>query len=209
LPNLTALALRIAPSQDLEAYGAGRGEEESEDADEPEEVPDDLKDLTPAEQQARIKWRAFYMMFIGSIILIVISDPVVNVLDEIGKRTGVPSFYIAFVFAPMASNASELVAAYNYAQKKTRATISISLATLLGAAIMNNTFVLGVFMMLVATQGLSWEFFAETLSILLVQFAMTFFALKNKHTLMDGLLILSLYPLSLACVYTLQAYGWD
>lgn len=204
--------------QDLEAYGVGRPgagassddeDEDSEDSEEEDEMPDDLKHLSPAEQQRRIKWRAAAMMGLGSIILIIISDPVVNVLDEIGKRTGIPSFYIAFVFAPMASNASELVAAYNYAQKKTRATISISLATLLGAAIMNNTFVLGVFMMLVATQDLSWEFFAETLSILLVQVTMAAFALKNTHTLMDAFMILSLYPLSLACVYLLQAHGWD
>lgn len=195
--------------------GAGSADEDDDEGgsdgtdEEEDEMPDDLKGLSPAEQQRRIKWRAAGMMGLGSLILIVISDPVVNVLDEVGKRSGIPSFYIAFVFAPMASNASELVAAYNYAQKKTRATISISLATLLGAAIMNNTFVLGVFMMLVATQDLSWEFFAETLSILLVQVTMAAFALKNTHTLMDGCMILSLYPLSLACVYLLQAHGWD
>ena len=68
---------------------------------------------------------------------------------------------------------------------------------------------LGVFMMLVATQGLSWEFFAETLTILLVQFIMGIFAFKSTHTMFDATLILSLYPLSLACVYILEAYGWD
>jgi hypothetical protein len=64
-------------------------------------------------------------------------------------------------------------------------------------------------MMLVATQDLSWEFFAETLTILLVQFVMAYFAFKAMHTMLDACLILSLYPLSLACVYVLQAYGWD
>lgn len=64
-------------------------------------------------------------------------------------------------------------------------------------------------MMLVATQGLSWEFFAETLSILLVQIIMGMFAFKSTHTMLDATLILSLYPLSLACVYILEAYGWD
>jgi hypothetical protein len=64
-------------------------------------------------------------------------------------------------------------------------------------------------MMLVATQGLSWEFFAETLTILTVQFCMAYFALKSVHTPLDACMILSLYPLSLAMVYTLTAYGWD
>ncbi len=181
---------------------------ESEDEDD-DEIPDDLKALSPAQQQTQIKMRSLWMMGLGTAIVIVISDPMVDVLSELGNRTGISAFYIAFVLAPMASNASELVAAYNYAQKKTRTSISISLATLLGAAIMNNTFVLGVFMMLVCTQNLSWEFFAETLTILVVQFVMAFFAFKRVHTLFDGALILSLYPLSLLMVYTLEAYGWD
>ncbi len=64
-------------------------------------------------------------------------------------------------------------------------------------------------MLLVCTQNLSWEFFAETLAILIVQFIIGFFAFKRVHTLIDGFMILSLYPLSLMLVYVLQAYGWD
>jgi Ca2+/Na+ antiporter len=117
--------------------------DEDDDEDEKEEMPEDIKDLSPDEQQRRIKWRAAYMMGLGSLILLIVSDPMVTVLGELGNRTGIPPFYIAFVAAPLASNASELIAAYNYAQKKTATSISIALTTLEGAAVMNNTFVLG------------------------------------------------------------------
>ena len=120
--------------QDVESGGGDEDEDE---------IPDDIKHLSPEEQQSMIKRRSAYMMLVGTAIVIIISDPMVNVMSEIGNRTGIPAFYIAFVLAPMASNATELIAAYNYSMKKTRASISISLATLLGAAIMNNTFVLG------------------------------------------------------------------
>ena len=40
------------------------------------------------------------------------------------------AFYIAFVLAPMTSNASELVAAYNYAIKGTQGAITTSLSAL-------------------------------------------------------------------------------
>ncbi len=66
--------------------------------------------------------------------VLVFSDPAVEVLNEIGVRTGIPAFYISFVLAPLASNASELVAGYKYATKKTPTAMTISLATLLGAA---------------------------------------------------------------------------
>ena len=71
---------------------------------------------------------------------------------EVGKRTGISSFYVAFVIAPLASNASELIASYSYALKKTPASISISLQALQGAACMNNTFCLSIFMALIYFQ---------------------------------------------------------
>ena len=53
----------------------------------------------------------------------------------------------------------------NYARKKTKKTITISLAALEGAACMNNTFCLGIFLCLVYFKSLIWEFSAETISI--------------------------------------------
>merc|ERR1719197_1890118 len=82
---------------------------------------------------------------------------------------GVPSFYVAFVLAPFASNASELLSAYNYAIKKTSSSITTSLSTLIGAACMNNTFCLGIFFALIWAKHLAWQFTAETISIMLVQ----------------------------------------
>jgi hypothetical protein len=64
-------------------------------------------------------------------------------------------------------------------------------------------------MLLICTQGLVWEFFAETTTILFVQVIMAMFALKQTHTVMDAFLILSLYPLSLALVAGLEAMGWN
>lgn len=172
-------------------------------------MPEDFKDLSPEEQQRKIKSRAFYMMGLGTAIVLVVSDPMVDVLSDIGKRTNISAFYISFVLAPLASNASELIAAYNYALKKTSTSISISLATLQGACVMNNTFVLGIFMLLIYTQSLVWEFFAETLSILLVQVLIALMAMKSTHNLTHGLIILSMYPLSLILVATLESMGWD
>lgn len=51
-------------------------------------------------------------------------------MGAVGDRTGISSFYISFVLAPLASNASELIAAFNYSLKKTSRTIVISFAAL-------------------------------------------------------------------------------
>jgi Ca2+/Na+ antiporter len=111
-----------------------------DDGAEEEEVPADFTDLSPEEQQKAIKWRAFKMLSIGTVMVIYFSDPMVDVMHQIAVRTKISPFYVSFVLAPLASNASEVVASMFYAAKKTRKTMTVSLSALEGAACMNNTF---------------------------------------------------------------------
>lgn len=103
-----------------------------EGEEERDEVPDDLSHLAPEEQQRRIKYRAAFMLGLGTLLVVLISDPMVSVLSEVGKRTGISPFYISFIFAPLASNASEVIASYKYALKKTSQSITISMSALEG-----------------------------------------------------------------------------
>ena len=58
---------------------------ETEDEEEPE-MPDDLTDLSPEEQQYRVKVRSSYLMALGTTLVLLFSDPMVDVLNEIGVR---------------------------------------------------------------------------------------------------------------------------
>jgi Ca2+/Na+ antiporter len=174
------------------------GDEDGED-DEDEEIPEDIAKLpTVAEQQRAIKIRSLYMMTVGTTVVLLVSDPAVDVLSSLGSRMGVPGFYVSFLLAPLASNASELIAAYNYARKKTRGSINISLSTLEGAGIMNNTFCTGIFFLVIyMNETIAWTFSVETLAIILVQMVVMLVAQKKIMTLFDASLVLSMYPLSL------------
>ena len=187
------------------------GEDGEDDEEEEEEVPDDLAHLTPKMQKIRILWRSAWMMGLGTLLVLVFSDPMSEALSELATRIHVPSFYVAFVLAPLASNASELIASISYAKKKTQKTITISLAALEGAACMNNTFCLAIFLILICIQKstLGWEYSAETISILFVEAAVFLFTLHRKPRAFEAFLILSLYPISLVLVFTLEAIGLD
>jgi Ca2+/Na+ antiporter len=193
----------------VEGGGKVEDDEDDEEDEEEEEIPEDLLSLPPDQQRFHILLRACYMMAFGTFLVLLFSDPMVDVLSEVGTRIDVSPFYISFILAPLASNASELLASYNYALKKTSKTITISFAALEGAACMNNTFCTGIFMLLIFTQGLAWEFSAETVSILFVEIAMALFAMKPVHTVFDGFLILLLYPFSLLLVSWLESMGFD
>lgn len=186
--------------EDEDEDGEGDG-----DDDEEEDLPEDLSALTPDEQQKRIKMRAGWKLGIGTILIVVFSDPMVDVLQEMADRVGCPSFYIAFVLAPLVSNASELIATYNYAKKKTMKTITISMSTLEGAACMNNTYCFGMFMIVILMNSLKWSFFAEVFSMVAVEVIIAIYAYtKEVQTLGDGVLILTLYPGCLIFVYVAQ-----
>merc|ERR1719399_2417374 len=180
------------------------GDAGEEDEEEEEEMPDDLKDLSPEEQQAAIKARACWMMGLGTVLVLVFSDPAVGVLSDIGRRTNISPFYISFVLAPLASNASELVAAYNYGCKKTQAMMTISLSTLLGAGCMNNTFCLAIFFMLIWKQRLTWNYTAEVTSIIFIQLVVGLFAMKKVQMVTDAVVVLLMYPTSIIIVWAMQ-----
>lgn len=188
----------------IPAYGAEGDEEEEE-----EEIPEDFKDLPPDQQQRRIIFRACWMMLLGTFIVLFVSDPFVDILNVWGDRFGIPAFYVSFLVAPFASNASELLSAYVYAAKKTEKSITTALSTLVGAACMNNTFVLFIFFALIYCQGLAWEFTAETIAIMVIQWLIGAVALKRVQSMFLGCIVLLCYPACLGIVAGLESFGMD
>mmetsp|Transcript_15223 Transcript_15223/g.32824 ORF Transcript_15223/g.32824 Transcript_15223/m.32824 type:complete len:536 (-) Transcript_15223:249-1856(-) len=193
--------LARAPTRGLTPYPA----DEDEEDDVEEAIPEDLAHLSPTQQMARVIFRSVWMMGLGTFLVLMFSDPMVDCLNEWGKRLDISPFYVSFVLAPFASNASELLAAYTYAVKKTEKNMTTSLSTLLGAACMNNTFVFSIFLALVYQQGLAWQFTAETLSMIVVQWLIGLFAISTKtQTVFTGFMILMCYPGCLMFVYFLE-----
>jgi len=175
------------------------------DDEEEEEVPEDLASLSPDEQRRVVIFRATWMMSLGTFVVLVVSDPFVDLLTEWGNRLDIPAFYIAFILAPFASNASELLSAYTYAKKKSPKAMTTSLSTLIGAACMNNTFCLGIFFALIYARGLAWQFTAETVAIMLIQWIIGILAIvKDTQSFFMGWVVLSCYPLCLAIVWYLE-----
>mmetsp|Transcript_19733 Transcript_19733/g.30792 ORF Transcript_19733/g.30792 Transcript_19733/m.30792 type:complete len:565 (-) Transcript_19733:224-1918(-) len=179
------------------------------DDEEEEEVPEDLTALSPEDQQRAIMRRAFSMLIVGTGIVLIFSDPMVEVLSEIAARGNIPPFYVSFILAPVAANASEVIASQYYASKKTRKTITVALTALEGAASMNNTFCLSIFMGLIYFRGLAWQFSAETLAIVLVQLVMYIYAQRSKMSTATGFVVLSFFPLSVILVALLEYCGLD
>ncbi|KAL3923439.1 MAG: hypothetical protein SGPRY_004217, partial [Prymnesium sp.] len=206
---LAYITEKMSAVPEVSEEGIVEVEEEEQEDDDEVEMPEDLQQLSYEQQQTMIKKRAFTMMGLGTVLIIIFSDPMVDVMSNVGERLTIPPFYIAFVLAPIASNASELLASYAYAGKKTKKTITVSLAALEGAACMNNTFCLSIFMGLIYFKKLAWKFSAETVTILLVEVIVALVAMQKTQRLLHGVMVALIFPASIALVAAIEAMGFD
>jgi len=216
LDEFIGLVYTIIKTQDAKTKGesqmvqANTAIAESAFADvEEEEIPEDITHLTPEEQQRVIKGRAFTMLAIGTLLVVIFSDPMVDVMQEIAVRANLSPFYVSFILAPLASNASEVLSSQYYAAKKTSKTITVSMSALSGAASMNNTFCLSIFMGLIFFRGLAWQYTAETTAILIVEFIVGILMQTKSLSTQKAFLIGSIFPLSIALVATMESFGLD
>eukprot|EP00008_Paramoeba_atlantica_P006673 CAMPEP_0201480966 /NCGR_PEP_ID=MMETSP0151_2-20130828/5316_1 /ASSEMBLY_ACC=CAM_ASM_000257 /TAXON_ID=200890 /ORGANISM="Paramoeba atlantica, Strain 621/1 / CCAP 1560/9" /LENGTH=451 /DNA_ID=CAMNT_0047862967 /DNA_START=278 /DNA_END=1629 /DNA_ORIENTATION=+ len=121
------------------------------------EMPDDdEKDENVAESPRDIAIKACVLMAIGTGVVVLFSDPMVDVIGDFGDTIGINPFYISFVVTPFCSNASELISSLIFASRKKRKNSSLTYSAIYGAATMNNTLCLGIFFALVYFRDLVW-----------------------------------------------------
>lgn len=154
--------------------------------------------------------QACLLLLVGTLICTVVSDPMVDVISHVGTKMSISPFYISFVVTPLASNASEVIAGLIFAKKKTTESISLTISTLHGAATMNSTLSLCIFMSLIYFRGLSWSFSAEVITVITIIIGVGLNALKKTIYLWQALIVAALYPFSILMVYFLENYlGMD
>merc|ERR1711916_250747 len=86
-------------------------------------------------------------------------------------------------------------------QEEERANASVSYAQLYGAATMNNTLVLGIFVALVVWKNIVWDFHAEVITIVVVTLCVGALSINQTIRMWKGVVILALYPLSFVLIF--------
>jgi Ca2+/Na+ antiporter len=174
----------------------------AEHDDEEEEHDED-----PRNHMCRNFCKAALMMAVGTATVAIFSDPMVDVITMFGNTLNINPFFVSFIITPFCSNASELISSLIFASKKKVENASLTYSQLYGAATMNNTLCLGIFYALIYFRGLTWNYTAETLAIIIV----TWFvglpaAFKRNFALWWMFPIVLGYPFALVLVYVLELY---
>ncbi|XP_011083284.1 uncharacterized protein LOC105165819 [Sesamum indicum] len=153
--------------------------------------------------------KAITLLVLGIIMLGVLAEPLIQSVHDFSKAARIPSFYVAFIFVPLATTARLAVSAINEARRKKLHTTSLTLSEIYGTVFMNNILGLAVLLSLIYFRGLSWNFSAEVLMVLLVSAIIGFLASFNTvFPVWTSILAYMLYPLSLILVYILGDSDW-
>lgn len=198
-----------APGSPLLLNSEGdESDSDSDDGEDNEEAEVEVQ-LTPWQ----IKRNATGMLLCGVLLVTLFADPMVDILSEVGTRTGVPAFYVSFIITPAITCMSEVFYSAVQSAKKSRAGLESSFLQLLGATTMNNTFTLCVFLAIIYVRQLVWAFSAETLAIIATQAGVAVIVLTSRNNvepLWKALLVGALYPIAIGSVVLLeQVAKWN
>ncbi|XP_058221560.1 sodium/calcium exchanger NCL-like [Rhododendron vialii] len=162
------------------------------------------------ENPKKITIKAVLLLLLGTLIAAAFADPLVDAVDNFSDATSIPTFFISFIGLPLATS-SEAVSAIIFVSRKKQRSSSLTFSELYGAVTMNNVLCLSVFLALVYVRGLTWDFSAEVLVIVIVCVVMGAFAsFRTTFPLWTSFVAFLLYPFSVALVYVLDyVLGWS
>ncbi|KAL2496454.1 sodium/calcium exchanger family protein/calcium-binding EF hand family protein [Forsythia ovata] len=187
-------------------YNPTRGSEKSED-DDNQKTWDQIDELIEDKftDKSPLAWtKAITLVVLGIVMLGLLADPLIDSVHNLSKTAGVSSFLIAFIFVPLATNARIAISLISEAHRKKQNVTSLTFSEIYGTVFMNNILGLAVLLSLIYFRGLSWNFSAEVLMVLVVSAIMGCLAsFRNVFPVWTSFLAYLLYPMSLVLVHVL------
>lgn len=174
------------------------------------QVEEDQALVEAAEEPPMTFMAALRLIVLGTGLVTVFSDAMVDSISSFGKQTGISNFTMGFVVCPYISNASELLSSLQLASHKKKKTASVAFAQIYAAVIMNNCICNGVFFMLVWLRGLEWTYAVEVFGVVFIIWVVSLVTCGQTTIRMWlGVVACILYPLALGTVEISHAYGID
>ncbi|KAA8526787.1 hypothetical protein F0562_008984 [Nyssa sinensis] len=166
---------------------------------------DNLVDERSVEASPWAWIKAIMLLVLGIVILAVLAEPLIYSVQNFSKRANMPSFFISFILVPLATNARAAISAITTTSQKKIRTTSLAFSEIYGGVFMNNILGFSVLLSLIYFRGLSWDFSAEVLAVLIVCAIMGIAAsFRTTFPVWTSLVAFLLYPLSLLLVYVLE-----
>lgn len=154
-------------------------------------------------------FKAISLVVLGIVTLGLLAEPLIDSVRNFSSSASTPSFFIAFILVPVATNSRIVISAISEARRKKMHTTSLTFSEIYGVVFMNNALGLTVLLSLIYFRGLAWKYSVEVLTVLAVSAIMGCLAsFTTVVPIWTSFLAFMLYPLSLILVYFFGDFKW-
>jgi len=156
-------------------------EHEAEDDDDEEEQP---------------TWKGVAYLVAGGVIIYLFSLPFIDCVVNIGQALNIAPLALAFFFAPVASEAPEILESISLSRKGKTQNINIAFSNLVGGTVSKTTLLTGILCLYGSTLDFQWVAPSYTFSFLLVLAcagAVGAFGLQSRHHFSRGQMLIALF----------------
>nr|XP_043624743.1 sodium/calcium exchanger NCL2-like isoform X2 [Erigeron canadensis] len=151
--------------------------------------------------------KAIMLLVLGIAMLALLAEPLIHSVQSVSSAANIPSFFISFILVPLATNARATISAIKTASQRHKRTTSLTFSEIYDGVFMNNVLGFSVLLAVIYFRGLTWDFSAEVLVVLLVCIIMGSAAsFRSKFPIWTSFIAYLLYPLSLIFVYLFNRF---
>lgn len=149
------------------------------------------------EEEEQSTWKGVAYLIAGGMIIYLFSEPFITTVVRIGTTVQLNPIFLAFFFAPIASEAPEILESISLSRKGKLQNINIAFSNLIGGTISKTTLLMGVLCLYGISKSFPWNSPSYTISfILLIACAASsaYFSLSEKeHKIEKGYYLLALF----------------
>ncbi|KAK9265345.1 hypothetical protein L1049_027214 [Liquidambar formosana] len=168
-------------------------------------VDDDKRKGVVNEKSPWAWLKAIMFLVVGIVILAILAEPLIESVQNFSKAASIPSFFISFILVPLATTARAATSAIKAARRKKSRTTSLTFSEIYSGVFMNNILGFCVLLSLIYARGLTWDFSAEVLVVVIVCAIVGLSAsFCSAFPVWSSIIAYLLYPLSLLLVYFLD-----
>jgi Ca2+/Na+ antiporter len=143
-------------------------------------------------------WKGFLYLIAGGALIYFFSEPFIKLVVSLGKSIKMHTIVLAFFFAPVASEAPEILESISLSRKGKAQNINIAFSNLVGGTISKTTLFVGLLNFYATTKQFEWVSPSFTMSIALLIVCAAFvsmFSLEVEHKAIKGYIMIGLFVL--------------
>mmetsp|Transcript_10449 Transcript_10449/g.15270 ORF Transcript_10449/g.15270 Transcript_10449/m.15270 type:complete len:350 (+) Transcript_10449:21-1070(+) len=148
------------------------------------------------DEEEQPTWKGMAFLIAGGLIIYLFSLPFIDAVVEMGELLSIGSLALAFFFAPVASEAPEILESISLSRKGKLQNINIAFSNLVGGTVSKTTLLTGILCLYGAIYKFEYVSPSYTISLLLVCLcagAVGAFGLTSRHEANRGIYLVLLF----------------